>query len=517
VFDENETSVGVVYHAHEPNSNGFAQGREAWQDIRGSGKWIDLVYELPKARLANGDVFDADFFVITNRSQLAIHSVTLERVSAKPPADFTNALGMEFVRVPAGKSWLGGGGGKPGTQEVTIHNDLYLGKFEVTQQEWEQVMGGNPSWHRQVSGVADDEMRRFPVEMVSWHDAQEFVRKLNERAQEAGWVYRLPTEEEWEYACRGGVQDAANSGFDFYFAEPTNSLLQTAANFGNQPRRTCQVGLFAPNRLGLYDMHGNVEEWCAEEHGAAKRPVRGGDWGGSSHSCRAAERRESDPADKNNLKGLRVARVPLVGAWQPLFNGKDLSGWEASSANTTKVGVVDGVRAIQMSGNSGLRANQEFHNYHLRYWAKQTKFTVVVLNLPDNGALRWMCEPPGGAKSPLWVWGTNFTYQAAELRDGVAVGTGKPIGDTSRLSLSPASLKPADQWQQFEVIRLGATFVFRVNGQTSGVVLLARKSLDDKIDLSTSSRINMYTDTGEAAIRNIEIREISALPPDLVE
>ena len=127
------------------------------------------------------------------------------------PPTFTNSLGMEFVLVPKGKSWLGGGGGKPGDKEVEITHDFYLGKYEVTQEEWEKVMGSNPSHFSRTGGgkdavkdIADAELKRFPVENVSWDDAQLFLERLNKREKEAGWVYRLPKEAEWEYACRGG-------------------------------------------------------------------------------------------------------------------------------------------------------------------------------------------------------------------------------------------------------------------------------------------------------------------------
>src|SRR5437763_9097215 len=130
---------------------------------------------------------------------------------------------MEFVLVPKGKSWLGGGGGKPGDKEVEIKEDFYLGKYEVTQEEWGKVLGTVPSWFSRVGtgkgGVKDipeAELKRFPVEQVSWDDAQLFLGQLNKRDKQEGWVYRLPNEAEWEYACRGGpMSDKLDSAYDF--------------------------------------------------------------------------------------------------------------------------------------------------------------------------------------------------------------------------------------------------------------------------------------------------------------
>ena len=239
------------------------------------------------------------------------------------PTTFTNSLGMEFVLVPKGKSWLGGGGGKPGDKEVEIAHDFYLGKYEVTQEEWEKVTGIKPSQFSRtgdgkdaVKDIADAELKRFPVERVSWDDAQSFLELLNRREKEAGWVYRLPKEAEWEYACRGGpLSDKFESAYDFYFDKPTNQLLPEQANFDLGLKRTCKVGSYKPNRLGLYDMHGNVWEWCDDAKklgdGASGRVRRGGSLDNGSWHCRAANRPASPPSWRCCDLGLRVARVPV--------------------------------------------------------------------------------------------------------------------------------------------------------------------------------------------------------------
>ena len=245
---------------------------------------------------------------------------------SKHPASFKNSLGMEFVLVPKGKSWLGGGGGKPGDKEVEFVQDFYLGKYEVTQEEWAKVTGANPSYFSRsgarkdaVKDIADGELKRFPVESVSWDDAQLFLGELNKRDKQKGWLYRLPKEAEWEFACRGGLSTKYATSFDFYFKDPTNLLLPEQANFehDNGLKRTCKVGSYTPNRLGLYDMHGNVYEWCDDQFdskdpaNALHRVVRSGAWFRVPGYCRAARRYAHTPSSRFDTLGLRVARVPV--------------------------------------------------------------------------------------------------------------------------------------------------------------------------------------------------------------
>jgi len=240
---------------------------------------------------------------------------TAQKPAVLPPL-YTNKLGMAFALVPRGKSWLGGGAGKIGIKEVEIRQDFYLGVYAVTQEEWEKVMKSNPSNFKAVAGVTKEEQKRFPVEMISWEDAQQFVKAVTEQYREAGWEYCLPTEEEWEYACRGGpMTDKADSAFDFYLDKPTNVLSADKANFAETGlNRPCPVGSYAPNRLGLYDMHGNVWQWCADEvkaaAGASQRVRRGGSWHLPSGGCRAAYRIVDTPSFRNNILGLRLVRVP---------------------------------------------------------------------------------------------------------------------------------------------------------------------------------------------------------------
>jgi formylglycine-generating enzyme required for sulfatase activity len=234
---------------------------------------------------------------------------------------------MEFVLVPRGSFWMGGGGGNPGEKQVEMPHEFYLGVYPVTQGQWQDVMGNNPSHFSRTGGgrdkvkdISEADLKRFPVEQVSWEDAREFIRTLSEREKVDGeWLYRLPTEEEWEYACRGGASSKEDCSFDFYLDHPTNDLSSTQANFdGRHPAgkarkgkylgRTTKVDSYPPNRLGIYDLHGNVWEWTDSVWGSG-RVGRGGGWVYDGTSCRAADRSRSSPTVRNGLLGFRLARA----------------------------------------------------------------------------------------------------------------------------------------------------------------------------------------------------------------
>jgi formylglycine-generating enzyme required for sulfatase activity len=272
-----------------------------------------------------------------------------EDVASKGPDGNTGTLAvkddqliqqMKFVHVPKGKFWMGGGTPYvvaraeipvPIKQE-TIEEDFELAAYTVTQWQWEAVMGSNPSsFSRQgkdkdkVKNVSIEDLKRFPVECVSWDDVQKFLGKLNEREKGKGWKYRLPKEVEWEYACRGAATTKEECSFDFYLPAPTNDLSSTQANFkGGSPAgkgamgpelgRPTKVGSYAPNKLGLYDMHGNVFQWCEDLVAfSSDRVVRGGSWGVFGEVCTAALRVRLAPSLRDNEIGFRLTRVPSGG------------------------------------------------------------------------------------------------------------------------------------------------------------------------------------------------------------
>ncbi|MDR1165998.1 MAG: formylglycine-generating enzyme family protein [Deltaproteobacteria bacterium] len=166
-----------------------------------------------------------------------------------------NSIGMEFVLIPAGSFIMGaqdesGSADELPRHRVAISKPFYLGKYQVTQKEWQSVMGNNPSAR---AG------RNLPVEMVSWADAQAFIAKLNQK--ERVRRYRLPTEAEWEYAARAGATTA------FFFGDDFRGLDRYAWHADNSDERTHPVGGKDPNPWGLYDIFGNVWEWTNDWYG----------------------------------------------------------------------------------------------------------------------------------------------------------------------------------------------------------------------------------------------------------
>jgi len=234
--------------------------------------------------------------------------------------------GMKFVPLPKGTFYMGYSGTKGSAKQREIKENFEIAVYTVTQGQWQELMWNNPSWFSRQGGgkeavkdIKDEELKKFPVENVSWNDVQAFIKRLNEREKGKGYVYRLPTQAEWEYACRGGATTEEACSYHFYFEKPTNDLSSKQANFnGNQPfgkgekgpylERTTKVGSYAPNMLGLYDMHGNVSQCCS------RVSVRGGSWNNSAETCRAMCRSAGYPSEfgggsRPESIGFRLVRV----------------------------------------------------------------------------------------------------------------------------------------------------------------------------------------------------------------
>jgi formylglycine-generating enzyme required for sulfatase activity len=239
---------------------------------------------------------------------------------------------MTFVRLPKGTFYMRWRAPqqKKGTK-TEIKEDFEIAVHTVTQGQWQALMGDNPSHfsrfgagRNEVKDISDEELKLFPVEMVSWEDAQAFLKKLNEKERGRGFVYRLPTEAEWEYACRGGATSEEECSYHFYFDKPTNDLSSEQANFnGNYPfgkapkgkflGRTTRVGAYPPNKLGLCDMHGNVKQLCGDYVERVKGllwPIRGGCWMNSGIACEAATSSKVRNARADYI-GFRLVRVPV--------------------------------------------------------------------------------------------------------------------------------------------------------------------------------------------------------------
>ena len=228
---------------------------------------------------------------------------------------YVNGVSFEMVYVEGGTFDMGATseqGNDAESDEKPVHrvtlSGYYIGMYEVTQELWEAVMGSNPSYFKGAQN---------PVEKVSWNDCQEFISRLNRLT---GRTFRLPTEAEWEYAARGGNQSS------HYKYSGSGNIGNVAWYWDNSGYYgTHAVGTKSPNELGIYDMSGNVREWCSDRYGdysagAQTNPqgpssgyryvLRGGSWGRLASYCRVSCRSSYDPNFSSRSHGLRLVLVP---------------------------------------------------------------------------------------------------------------------------------------------------------------------------------------------------------------
>lgn len=231
----------------------------------------------------------------------------------KPGTEWRDpTTGMEFVWVPGGSYEMGCGpwAGECVSNEKPVHTvrlfGFWLGKYEVTQGQWQQVMGDNPSIFQGGE--------RYPVAMVSWNDSKKYISRLD---SQGAAKFRLPTEAEWEYSARSGGRAEKYSG--------GNSIEAVAWHKGNSGGSSHEVGTKKPNGLGLYDMSGNVWEWCEDVYasypsstqdnpivtnGESRQVVRGGSSADEPFIVRVARRAGSSPSDRSYRLGFRLVRNP---------------------------------------------------------------------------------------------------------------------------------------------------------------------------------------------------------------
>lgn len=238
-----------------------------------------------------------------------------------PPAgqQTEKTLGMAFAWIPPGTFTMGSPPGEPGRDsdetphEVTLTRGFYMQTTEVTQAQWNALMESDPSYYKECGG-------NCPVNRVCWTDAMEFIRRLNTR--EAAGMYRLPTEAEWEYACRAGSQDAFSNGplKELACAYDTN-MDKMGWHKGNAGKGLHEAAQKTANAWGLFDMHGNIWEWCQDRKGpygdrprtdptgptrGEMRVIRGGSWSSDDRDCRSANRLYATECTRNAGIGFRL-------------------------------------------------------------------------------------------------------------------------------------------------------------------------------------------------------------------
>ena len=252
---------------------------------------------------------------------LAMVGSAFSKEPKPPPKELTVDLGkgvkLEMILIPAGEFPMGSPDSDNNAFEwekpqhrVRITKPFYLGKYLLTQEQWEAVTGNNWSSFKGPKN---------PVEQVSWEDCQKFLGKLNAKSSSGAGKFQLPTEAQWEYACRAG------STTRYCFGDAESGLGEYAWYDGNSDRKTHPVGEKKPNGWGLYDMHGNVWEWCQDWYedykespvddptGAATglgRVNRGGSWSYPAGYCRSADRSGIGPGGRDDDLGFRLCLVP---------------------------------------------------------------------------------------------------------------------------------------------------------------------------------------------------------------
>ncbi len=446
--------------------------------------------------------------------------------------DLGNGVTMAFVLVPPGRFLMGSPPNEKGKNgrydnetlhEVTLTNPLYVSKFEVTQAQYQAVTAQNPSFFKGPDR---------PVEQVTWDDADAFSGRLTQALSD-GYVYRLLTEAEWEYSCRGGRPASLPFGVG-----EGRSLTTKDANFGDSVKETSTIGSYPANALGLFDMHGNVWEWCSDWRDAYPdgpvtnpqcttrgeyRVARGGCFNEPAPECRAALRQGSPPSRSDCWMGFRIARsVPVSGVnlsrmpaevekqfeldveneFVSLFDGKTLTGWKGDPKYwTVSHGAIVGQAPPELQEATFLTLENEYDDFELRL-----KFRL----LDGNSGVQFRSQQfPNhimrGPQSEIagLLWGGLFLM---DMDNDKRIAFGEEISPEIRDRLKV--LVAPTEWIELTIVAKGASV--RIN--VAGIETIRTT----KPSIAKSGRIGFELFSGgtTAMFKDIEIRrETSAEKP----
>ncbi len=396
---------------------------------------------------------------------------------------------------------------------VRITRPFYLGKYEVTQAQWQGEMGNNPSAFK--ANTAN------PVEQISWNDIQPFVAKLNSGAE--GTRFKLPTEAQWEHACRAGSTTPWHCGDEA-------GLLLHGWFVANSEGETHPVGQLRANGFGLHDMHGNVWERCSDkvspgkysnttesdpirENGIAQ-VMRGGGWGYQSGQCRSAQRFFGQRDDHSSAIGFRLAmtipdsvwrdKAQIAGGWTHLFNGADLTGWEPVGDPALWT-VSDGVLQTTGAETGWLSTVQEYDDFALQF----------EYRLPAKGTSGVFLRAPriGAHNHSAFVEVELIDDATANKNSKYLTGSLRQIAERKAADVAhPAS---SGEWNVMEIRAVGPEIRVTLNGQKINDVHLGGSSIPDFMQTNAerpSGCIGLQCANSSAEFRNIRIRPIRPQP-----
>lgn len=400
------------------------------------------------------------------------------------PLNDTNSIGMEFQLIPPGEFASQASDG----DATRIDRPFYLGVHEVTQEQYQQVIGVNPS---------DRKAPQNPVHNVTWDQAEAFCQRLSELPESSGYVFRLPTEAEWEHACRAGSTAAYSFGDDA-------SRLGEYAWFSDNANSTMHpVGRKTANAWGLHDMHANVWEWCRDEFDS-NRPIRGGCWYSGAELCSSGARRLIPTSDQSVLVGFRVVREiepapPVADGWINLFNGRDLTGWtpvESQGGWHASSGVIH----CDDQGQGWLATQQEYSDFELELEFKLTPAanSGVFLRMPRNAS-------PNGAGllevQLLDETAAKYAGIPADRRSGALYDIAEP---QPRVNIEP------NVWHSLRILAAGPRITVHVNGRQvidTSLDSVSRLRQEKPDALRATGFIGLQRLNSSVEFRNIRIKE----------